>query len=236
MVTTCKIIKACLNYVLPAHCILCNLNTHSSSNMCQGCFNDLPILPESCKRCGNFLPQAALYCGYCLNNNPKFARTHALFPYLAPIKELIARLKYDGDLTIANWFAECFLNNIDSWYQTALLPDLIVPVPLHVKRLKARGFNQSIEIAKIIARKLKIPLDKNGIVRIKNTLPQSQLQGLKRQQNLQNAFATEKNFSNLSVAIFDDVLTTGATLTALSDTIMTAGAKEISIWVCARKS
>lgn len=108
-------------------------------------------------------------------------------------------------------------------------------MPLHSSRLRERGYNQAVEVAKPTARTLEIPLDFN-LVRIKPTLPQSTLPASKRSQNTANAFTAARSYEGLHLALVDDVMTTGCTVRAAADTLKKHGAKRVEIWCIARSS
>lgn len=120
------------------------------------------------------------------------------------------------------------------WYLNKRLPDRIIPVPLHAKRLKERGFNQALEIARPVAKHLRLPLDARGCKRTKYTDAQAQLDFANRSYNIKEAFSIESDYSNQHIAIIDDVTTTGQTLRELSQALKKAGAKQIDLWCCAK--
>lgn len=225
--------------LLPTICILCG--DTSPQNICKACQNDLPILSQTCERCANVLANSAQYkikiCGSCLTNPPPFDRTYALFPYEPPIIQLIVKLKFQNELNIAQAFGELLAQYIEQvWYHNKKLPDLILPVPLHANRIKERGFNQAVEIARPIAKKLRIPIDYYSVVRSKETATQSKiLQAKVRNQNLKAAFTANKNYSGLFVAIIDDVVTTGYTVRSLSKLLKKHGVNRLHIWSIARR-
>jgi ComF family protein len=201
----------------------------------------LPILPRNCRQCAQFLtstslPAQDLHCGSCLKTPPPFDATYALFPYFPPIIGLIRQLKFKHQLTHAKALAELLLQQIKTdWYKHKPLPDLLIPVPLHPYRLRERGFNQAIEIAKPIAKALDIPLDLHGMQRIKPTAVQSSLPAKERGRNMANAFALNRDYSALSVCLIDDVITTGHTISACARLLKQNGAKHIDVWCCARR-
>lgn len=203
-------------------------------DLCEPCHNELPILTHFCLQCAGkiILSQG---CEKCFKNPPPFDMTHALFSYEDSIKRLILNLKFQKALINAKIFGELLTIKIrDEWYKNDSLPDVIIPIPLHTKRLKKRGYNQALEIARPIHKFLKIPIDITSCQRIKYTAPQATLHADKRQENVKNAFVVYKDFSNQHVAILDDVITTGSTITALALALKKAGAKRIDVWCCAR--
>lgn len=216
-------------------CVLCG-NKAQSNNLCLDCQANLPSLPHSCIQCGRFLtfPHEQL-CGKCLSYPPPYDTTLALFPYQQPIIKLLTGLKFKGKLVYAKLFSKLLIEKIQHYYKEITLPDVIIPVPLHPARLRERGFNQALEIVRPIARFFKIPMDYQATKRKKQTLAQAQLNARARQQNVRGAFKCSGNYSGLTVAVFDDVITTGATVTALSKVLRQQGASNIHLWCCARK-
>ena len=112
-------------------------------------------------------------------------------------------------------------------------PDLILPIPLHPKRLRQRGFNQALEIIRGPARKLGIPIDLTSCIRNRHTEPQLALNAAKRKHNLENAFSLTRPLNGETIALFDDVITTGSTMRAVTHILKNGGAKNIQIWALA---
>lgn len=219
------------------HCCVCGSRSDNTYDLCDYCEKRLPSLDRSCPCCGqkiigdNNLP----ICGHCLSNPPAYDRLFALCHYDVPINHLVSGLKFSGKLTYARLFGELLHRKITAeWYHDKKLPDLIIPVPLHKKRLQQRGFNQSIEIAAPIAKQLKIPMSLHHCQRHKATKAQSELTAHQRLVNLQNAFVIKKAITVQHVAIVDDVVTTGHTVNALSKVLKKAGVREIDIWCCGK--
>jgi ComF family protein len=159
-----------------------------------------------------------------------------LFPYVTPVIELIIRLKFQRQLSHAQAFGELMCRAISTnWYVHKPLPELIIPVPLHRQRLRERGFNQALEIARPIAKTLAIPVDITGIRRIRDTRAQSGLPAARRKDNIAHAFAAEREYHGSHIAILDDVITTGYTIRELSKELKSRGASRIDIWCCARR-
>lgn len=225
--------------LMPQRCILCGYLTHSRYNLCSACQKELPSLPDCCIQCAQFLSGVStldVRCGLCQKHPPPFERTFALFPYQFPIVQLITQLKFQQQIHYANFFSDQFIQHIQAaWYQHRSLPDVIIPIPLHAHRLRERGFNQALEIAKPIAKYLRIPLDKDGIQRTKATAAQSGLSAKERKQNMSQAFTAIRSYQALSIAVIDDVITTGQTIMAFCQVLKQQGAKRIDVWCCARR-
>lgn len=198
----------------------------------------MPIIANHCPQCARFLPECATQnqkCGMCLNDPPEFDRTYALFPYEPPLPTLITELKFKARLTHARFFADCFLHHIkSSWYVTESLPHIIIPVPLNPLRVRERGFNQAIEMARPIAKKIGISLDITGLKRSKATQAQSGLKAKERKINVLNAFKSETRYDGLIVALLDDVVTTGSTISACAKILKRNGANRVDVWTVAK--
>lgn len=231
-----KLLTAALNLILPNQCLLCGLPTHNEQTLCQPCIAELPQTTNRCYQCGNELTgkiSARQICGSCLKHPPAFTTTITAFRYQHPIDYLIAQLKFNHKLHCAKILGELMAVIIKNHYAEKL-PQLIIPVPLHKKRLLTRGFNQAAELAKPIAKELNIPIDYDSCIRIKNTDPQSGLPEKQRKNNIRNSFQIIKPISIEHIAIIDDVVTTGNTVRELSKIIKRTGVKRIDIWCCAK--
>jgi ComF family protein len=155
--------------------------------------------------------------------------------YAFPIDALLHSLKYRTNLALAPVLADLLLAQIDK----AALPDFIVPMPLHPVRLRKRGFNQAIEIARRISKKSGVPLLPALCRRVRDTASQTGLPWKEREKNIRDAFdcegkLNEKQLNGKHIAIVDDVMTTGATLNELARVLRKCGAVHISAWVVAR--
>lgn len=214
-------------YLIPQNCVLCGAHS-GDSRLCESCFADLPGLPEHCPRCASPSPDG-LQCGSCLSAPPDFDATHACWCYAFPTTHLVHLLKFRANLGLAGFFGEAL---------AARFPhnrfDIIVPMPLHARRLRERGFNQSMEIARHVARATGIPLADRAVARVRATAAQSDLPVARRARNVRNAFCCSADLRGLRVAVIDDVMTTGSTLAELARVIRRAGAAQVENWIVAR--
>lgn len=148
---------------------------------------------------------------------------------------MIRKLKFNQQLIYAKTFGTLLALAVrNEWYKNRPLPDRLIPVPLHPERLKERGFNQSIEIGRHLSHELGLIMDTHSVTRIKTTQAQSGLTRTARQQNIRGAFHCQTRFDGLHVVILDDVVTTGQTVTELSQVLQRQGAATIDVWCCAR--
>ena len=210
------------------HCVLCDVDTHNKIAICQDCWKDLPWQHNNCcPQCG--LASQGEVCGSCLSSPPFFDYTRALFIYSYPVDALLQAFKYQHQLHLGQIFANISLTQ---FHPSKI--DCILPMPMHPTRLQERGFNQSLELAKGIAKHWQLPLALSNCQRVKNTPPQASLLLKDRVRNIKGAFRCDDYFKGKRVAIVDDVMTSGASLNELAKTLKQAGASEVTCWVIAR--
>ncbi|MFT6387624.1 MAG: ComF family protein [Cellvibrionaceae bacterium] len=221
-------------------CLLCD--AISQQRICRPCQAAYLYRPHNpCGACGIPLEQYAVLCGQCLKCRPAFDETFAAYLYQAPIDQLINAFKHTGNYVAGKALSLLFCNALEIHYREnhLTLPDYILPVPLHWRRQWLRGFNQSNFICKDLlknkgCRAANVQLFTSA-KKMKLTLPQEQLSRKQRLSNPgKNAFVVSKTLNGESIAIVDDVMTTGATVNALAIALKKAGAGKVSIWALAR--
>lgn len=225
------------NALWPHACLLCGMASGAVA-VCPGCLGDLPRLPTPrCPICATPLAVPAPACGACLAHPPAYDATLAAWRYGYPLDALIHLLKFGqgagGGHTFRRFASADFLASrmlIDA----PCAGTRILPVPLAHQRLRERGFNQALELARPLAKFLKLPLDATSLKRERDTPPQSLLPWRARKNNVRHAFSCSGNFSGQSIIVVDDVMTTGATLDAIARTLKDHGAKHVTNWVAAR--
>ncbi|VAW99838.1 Competence protein F homolog, phosphoribosyltransferase domain; protein YhgH required for utilization of DNA as sole source of carbon and energy [hydrothermal vent metagenome] len=226
-------LKYTLSGVTGRHCLLC---FHSSDNLlsdfCPECLNDLPIVRQACQQCGVSLESEHLsLCGSCITEPPSYDRVISAYGYARPIRQLMASFKFQHQLSLAPIFARALLAEIQR-------PDsrieAILPVPLHPIRLRQRGFNQALELARPIAAAYQKPMLIKSIHRNRNTETQSNLPAKLRENNLRGAFELTQAVNYRGVAIIDDVMTTGSTANELAKTLKLNGVNYVEVWCAAR--
>ncbi len=203
--------------------------------LCSECLQSImPTGLPICTVCGQPLsgPQDSSHtCGQCIKDPPPFETARSLFYYQEPVKTLIHRVKYSDD-----GYALKALSSLAGKYMPPELiePDLIIPIPLHLKRLRKRGFNQSLRLARGIFPH--IPVATNFLIKILDTRPQTGLSREERLKNVENAFAVATPVPGgvKRVLLLDDVYTTGATVKACAKVLRKAGVKEIHVFTVAR--
>lgn len=214
--------------ILPIPCRLCG--THGQQHaLCAACIEDLPTLGPACPRCAMPISTSQL-CGQCLNSPPEQDLSFSLFPYQDPIKRLIADLKYHDKFYISQLFSHLMSKQLVNRQH----PKCLIPIPLHPKRLRQRGYNQSLELAKALSKQLNIPVSNAYLSRVRNTVPQASLPFKQRKHNIQHAFSLHDSNIPSHIALIDDVLTTGHTVNAAAKLLRQAGVERIEVWTIAR--
>ena len=154
-----------------------------------------------------------------------------MFDYAFPLDRLLPRLKFHRDFAAGRVLARCMVDRLAALPR----PDALIPIPLHRARLRSRGYDQALELARPLARALQLPLLGNALQRNKTTTAQSRLDADARQRNLRGAFVVASGASPPAhVVLIDDVMTTGATLHAAARVLHQAGVRRVDAWVCAR--
>jgi ComF family protein len=225
--------------VLPPHCLLCGTRSDSPRDLCLACAADLTANRPACARCALPLATSAARCGECLDREPPFDAAFAPYLYGHPFDLLLTKLKFGHSLAAGRVLAELWISSLRTALADATLgalPDAIVPVPLHAARLRERGYNQALELAKPIAREFGIALAPDLLRRTRATSPQSDLDASARRKNLRRAFAVEtpRSEAPAHIVLLDDVMTTGATLRECARTLKRAGIARVDVWALAR--
>jgi len=217
---------------LPQRCELC-AGVSGTALVCGACMRDLPWLPRACPVCA--LPSGESVCGHCLSDPPAFDATIAAFLYAFPIDRLIHSLKYQGRLALAEWCADAILARREPANSgVSSRPDRLIALPLAVLRQRERGYNQALEIARVIGARTGVPLLSRGLSRVRATPPQAALPWTERAKNVRGAFACDIDLSGLAIALVDDVMTTGASLAEAAKVLKASGAASVENWVVAR--
>jgi ComF family protein len=215
---------------LPQRCELC-AGASGSELLCGGCARALPRLGPACPVCALPTPSGAV-CGRCLAHPPPFDATLAAFAYAFPVDRLMHAFKYHGRVALAEWGAAAI--RAERAARASSLPQRLIALPLSRERQRERGYNQAHEIARVLGRELSVPLVSGGVRRDRAAPPQAALPWSERAKNVRGAFACELDLKGLSVAVVDDVMTTGASLAEFARTLKRAGAMRVENWVVAR--
>lgn len=233
-----SLFEAAQDLLFPPLCLGCQqpLALSRPPLLCTACSGRLDVIRSPlCLCCGAPFPSGADHlCGDCLSGHYAFDLSRSLLSYRPPASDLIGALKFGGNLTgIATWHALIVREGL---LEAFVEPDIVVPVPLHAQRLRQRGFNQALVIAKGCLPGWKKKIAAEVLVRHCPTQPQSELGGKERRTNLNNAFslAEASRVAGATVLLVDDVYTTGSTVNECSKTLRRAGAKRIEILTLAR--
>jgi ComF family protein len=235
-----KLPAAILNLVFPDECRICGatLDTFSNIPVCSHCLSvPKPLVAEHfCRQCQTpFLNEAPLdetgLCRLCSGGLNSFDRAYSFGEYEGALRKSIHLLKYGGIQPLSRPLGKLLLTAVpreDSF-------DFVVPMPLHWRRRWKRGFNQSELLARVVARRLGVPLC-CGLKRLRATPPQAGLTNAQRRQNVAGAFAVAKRspVANTHVLLIDDVQTTGATVHAAATALKRAGARRVTVLTLAR--
>jgi ComF family protein len=214
----------------PSRCLVCAEPGLDGVDLCGDCEASLPRLRTACRRCALPLTSPGT-CGACLRSVSPLHRVHAACLYAAPVDRLLPRFKFHEDLAAGRVLSQVMTEA----FAGLDVPDALVPIPLHVRRLRARGYDQALELARPIARALRIPLLPRLLVRTRATAPQSERNAAARRRNVRGAFCVRAHTAVPRHAVLvDDVMTTGATLHAAASALLLAGAERVDAWVCAR--
>jgi ComF family protein len=163
--------------------------------------------------------------------SPPYTLTQAALRYAFPVDSLLRRFKFHGDLA-----GGAVLATLMQWaLDPAERPQMLLPVPLHHARLRRRGYDQALELAKALSRECRLPLCRDRLVRRRATEPQTELNAEARLQNVRGAFALRAGPDLPEhVALVDDVMTTGATVSECAEVLLAAGVRRVDIWAVAR--
>ena len=230
-----KLVNYCTRFVhfglFPPACVLCATSGHTGLDLCPACEDDLARIQTPCPACGMPLTESEhSLCGSCLQKPPPFQRTVSPFYYEPPLTELVTLFKFKHQLKMARIFAELLARELRDRHK----PECIIPVPLHPRRLTERGYNQSLEVARLLGTQLAVPVDYHLCQRSRYTAPQTGLDAKERKRNIKGAFSLAGECRYHSVAILDDVITTGQTVTELAKLLRNNGVEEIQVWSVAR--
>lgn len=225
-----KIAKNITALIYPPECPFCgNLLEHGEQNICSSCVPFIPrISGPVCMKCGKeIVDDEAELCADCNRQQRSYVRGFPAMNYVSPLKESIGRFKYHNKREYVDFFASEIVRahgkNI-----LAVSPDVLVPIPLHKKKMQKRGYNQAAVLADSLGRKLGIPTDKNMIARTINTLPQKLLSDYERENNIKKAFLScKKCVEYKSVMLVDDIYTTGATVEACTRLLHDMGVEDV---------
>ena len=216
-------------------CVLCGARSNTEFHLCEACYRHIEPKSSVCRCCAlpiSSTDNESRLCGACLQQRPPYKTVYRFADYAPPLDRIIQQLKFNQKLHYARLLGRLMAKDIRA--RGLDLPDALLPVPLHSQRLKQRGFNQAVEIARILARSLDLPLDIHSSSRIRPTPEQSGLAAKQRKTNIMGAFQVRGAIKGKHIAILDDVMTTGSTVDELTRVLKNNGVQRVDVWVCAR--
>ncbi len=224
-----RVLNWFLHLLFPARCPMCDeLLGRAETYICDACRTEVKFTEEPyCMKCGKTVLQEKEFCNDCLRHIHVFDRGRTLLLYEGPVKKSIYRFKYAGRKEYAEAYAYLTEQKLGD-YIRSVQPDALVPVPLHRERFRKRGYNQAELFGAALGRRMGIPVEAKIAKRMKNTLPQKELDLAMRQNNLKKAFKICRNDVKLNtIIIIDDIYTTGSTIDALAECFREAGVSRI---------
>lgn len=225
-----QISKTIIDALYPRRCPICHeIVTPAGGLICSFCLAKIHIIRNPvCKKCGKEVLNSEIeYCFDCNNNKRTFNYGLALTRYDDLIKQSITSIKYGNKREYLDFYSAAICQRFKKQIRNMKV-ELLVPVPIHKKRRRVRGFNQAEILAQGIGSTLNIPVVLDGLIRNKNTDPQKQLGSKERLKNLEKAFTVKKScFKGKQILLVDDIYTTGSTIEACSRVLKDSGAKNI---------
>jgi len=215
----------------PPTCLLCGAPGTDDLDLCPGCLRALPWNLSACRSCAAPLALPGT-CGQCLNHPPAFDAALTPLLYRPPLDWLVQGFKFNRRLAPGRLLGELLARHVER--EVTSLPELIVPVPLHPARLRERGYNQALELARPLSRRVGVPLAPGLVRRSRATATQSLLAADERRRNVRGAFQLVQPLQARHVVIVDDVIATGSTVGELARVLRRAGAQRIEVWAVAR--
>ena len=229
--------------LFPSRCIICRQTVNQAAvnagiELCVQCYDGLTANSHCCFRCALPLSDEIseqVLCGRCISKLPYFDYVHSLFRYEDAVISLVHQLKFSEKITFSRTLGEMLLSRLQA--EMPMLedrPDCLLPVPLYKSRMRQRGYNQSIEIARIMAKNLQIPIVYDAVLRRRSTESQTGLNAKQRQKNIRGAFEIVQQIKFKHVLIIDDVVTTGSTVNELAKLLKKNSVERVGVLSIAR--
>jgi len=216
-----------LDLIFPPRCVVCRRIGEWFCAVCRQAIEK--ILPPICERCGRPLIAARAstmpYCPYCHKQPLRIDGTRATAFFEGSVRAAIHAFKYDHRPELSHPLGKL----LDDYLSQYPLPiDVLIPVPLHPERERARGYNQSHLLARVLGEQRRLPVWNDALTRTRHTRPQVELDAVERQANVQDAFVATNRVAGAHILLIDDVCTTGATMEACGLALQERGAA--SVW------
>ena len=235
------LLSAFADILFPPLCHTCRafIPDAGEVHLCKGCLAGSPfIVSPHCTICGlPFLTEGGAdhLCSGCIKAPPFFAAARAAVLFDGPVRDLIHRFKYGKKVQHCRPLGQLTARHLGE-FAAASSADLLIPVPLHVKRLRQRGFNQAVLLGELMAKEWRLPICRNNLRRTRWTEPQISLSAAERVDNVRGAFAVHDaaGVKNRRIILVDDVYTTGSTVAECAETLRKAGAEAVFVVTAAR--
>jgi len=235
--------ESLLDTLFPRRCVFCDsARVETKSFLCGECRESIRVISRPfCSQCGLPTPGLALQsnglCGRCLSAPPPYMRARYGVYYEGQLREALIRFKYYAALSLGNTLSDALTAAFHRHYEATEF-DVIIPVPVHRKRLFKRGFNQAVILAAKLSSKAMLPLDRRSLIKLMDTVPQARLPKAERVKNLRNSFGIldNGNVREKRILLVDDVTTTGSTITEATKTLLKAGASQVDALVLALRT
>ena len=233
--------RAFIDFFFPPQCPICGkaLGKYPMDRPCPSCFSQMKVFSHPrCPRCGLgfYTPMGEDHlCSACLTEHWHFTKARSIGPYEGWMVGVISHFKFRGVSRLAKPLGTLLAEYRDPEFPFSEF-DLLLSVPLHPQRLRERGFNQSLLLARRIAQIHSLPIDATALQRTRHTQPQTELSGPERRKNIRQAFEVKKtgSIAGKRILLIDDVFTTGATVQECAKTLLKAGAKQVDVLTLAR--
>jgi len=221
--------KSAFNWLIPRRCIVCATALANDPHpCCHGCYNELPFQHHCCTKCGQVYSAQLDYCGRCLTSPPPFDACFCSFRYEGAIREEIQRFKYGEKPELAMGLAQALYLELQAF--DVPVPDLLIPVPTHINRLRERGYNQSLLLAKSLSKLMSIRFSNSIVEKHRFTDPQVKQSLKQRQRNVKGSFRLRSQTTAKNIAIVDDVFTTGSTAAEITKILKQNGVDYVQVW------
>lgn len=213
----------------PRRCPICDETIVYEKDICEECGKELTYITEpSCKKCGKQVTdERSEYCPDCSRKRHYYKQGKAIFAYQKGMKRSMYRFKYSGRKEYASFYARTAKERIGHWVMRHGI-EVIVPIPMYRRKQRMRGYNQAEVFAKSLGDYLDLPVDTKLVRRIKNTVPQKELNDIQRKDNLKGAFQLQTNIVKYrKILLVDDIYTTGSTVDAVAKCFLETGIEEV---------
>ena len=228
-----KVMSGILDYIYPPRCPICDRLPAQGRSICRECDSGINRVTEPvCKRCGKPMEnERKEYCTDCIEEEHKYRQGKAVFVYEGKIKQSMYRFKYSNKREYASFYAAEAVRLYGDWIRRRKI-ETIIPIPMYSGKQRRRGYNQAEVFAKALGRELGIKADAGVVKRIRDTTPQKELNNKERRRNLKNAFQLSSDIVKYKeILLVDDIYTTGSTMDAVTEVLLSAGVKNI-YYIC----